>query len=69
MRSKEVKHITGDGTEQTFTRLYADEGKALTLDGETVWNCVDVPPNEVDQWQEIDAPEEPEKDYSGLLEE
>lgn len=37
MRTKTVKHITGDGTEQTFIRLFSDEGKVLTNDdGKTV---------------------------------
>ena len=57
MTTKNVKHILGNGEEQNFVRLYADEGKALTNDGgETVWNCIDV--QSADGWTEIDAPEE-----------
>lgn len=61
MQTKEVKHITGDGVETTFTRLFADEGKALTKDGESFWNCIDVLPEEVNDWREVDAPDEPEE--------
>ena len=60
MTTKNVKHILGNGEEQEYIRLYADEGKALTNDGgETVWNCIDV--LSADGWTEIDAPE-PEKE-------
>ena len=58
MRTKEVKHITGDGVETIFARLYADDGKALTKDNEEFWNCIDVLPDEVDGWYEVDAPEQ-----------
>jgi len=52
MTTKEVKHITGDGEEQTFIRLTADSGKVLTNDGgETVWNCIDIESS--DGWTEI----------------
>lgn len=61
MRTKEVKHITGDGTETTFTRLYADEGKVLTRDDKSFWNCIDVLPEDVSDWREVDAPDEPEE--------
>lgn len=57
MKTKEVKHIAGDGQQRTFVRLFADEGKVLTNDnGKTVWSCVDVP--SADGWAEIDAPSE-----------
>ena len=57
MTQKNVKHILGTGEEQSFVRLYAGEGKALTNDGgATVWNCIDV--QSADGWTEIDAPEE-----------
>lgn len=58
MRTKEVKHIAGDGTETTFTRLFADEGKVLT-NGTDFFNCVDV--QSADGWSEIDAPAEDEE--------
>lgn len=58
MQTKEVKHITGDGVETIFTRLYADDGKALTKDDESFWNCIDVLPDEVNDWREVDAPQE-----------
>lgn len=55
MTTKNVKHIYGDGTENDYVRLTADEGKALT-EGTSEWNCVDVLPKDVDKWSEIDAP-------------
>ncbi len=55
MTTKNVKHILGDGTEIDYVRLTADEGKALT-DGTSEWNCVDVLPEDVGKWSEIDAP-------------
>ena len=55
MTTKNVKHILGDGTEIDYVRLTADEGKVLT-DGAFEWNCVDVLPEDVDKWNEIDAP-------------
>ena len=55
MTNKNVKHILGDGTELAYVRLIADEGKALT-DGTSEWNCVDVLPEDVGKWSEIDAP-------------
>ena len=55
MTTKNVKHILGDGTEIDYVRLTADEGKVLT-DGTSEWNCVDVLPEDVDKWNEIDAP-------------
>lgn len=54
MRTKEVKHIAGDGTETTFTRLFADEGKVLT-NGTDFYNCVDV--LSADGWREVDEDE------------
>lgn len=55
MITKNVKHIYGNGTEIDYVRLTADEGKVLT-DGTSEWNCVDVLPEDVDKWSEIDAP-------------
>jgi len=55
MTTKEVKHIYGNGVEQSFIRLFADSGKVLTNDnGETIWNCIDV--TDITGWVEIDAP-------------
>ena len=59
MTTKNVKHILGDGTEIDYVRLTADEGKVLT-DGTNEWNCVDVLPEDVGKWSEIDAPSEDE---------
>ena len=55
MTTKNVKHIYGDGTEIAYVRWTADEGKVLT-DGTRDRNCVDVLPDDVDMWREIDAP-------------
>lgn len=66
MTSKIVKHILGNGDEQTYTRLYADEGKALT-DGTNIYGCVDVDANDVANWTEIDEPE-PDMDEEEILE-
>ena len=73
MTTKNVKHIYGDGTEIDYVRLIADEGKVLT-DGTNEWNCVDVPPEDVGKWREIDAPivddeDATEADYLAALNE
>lgn len=73
MTTKNVKHIHGDGTEIAYVRLTADEGKVLT-DGTSEWNCVDVLPEDVDKWSEIDAPvledeDATEADYLAALNE
>ena len=67
MTTKNVKHIYGDGTEIDCVRLTADAGKALT-DGTNEWNCVDVLPEDVGKWSEIDAPvtDEPISDTKAL---
>ena len=71
MTTKNVKHIYGDDTEIDYVRLTADEGKVLT-DGAFEWNCVDVPPEDVGKWSEIDAPapedeDTTEADYKAAL--
>ena len=40
----------------TLARLVADEGKALTQDGEKFTSCIDV--DSADGWYEVDAPAE-----------
>ena len=67
MTTKNVKHIYGDGTEVDCVRLTADEGKVLT-NGTNEWNCVDVLPEDVGKWSEIDAPvtDEPISDTEAL---
>lgn len=67
MTTKNVKHIYGDDTEIDYVRLIADEGKMLT-NGTNEWNCVDVLPEEVGKWSEIDAPvtDEPISDTEAL---
>ena len=61
MTTKNVKHIYGDDTEIAYVRLTADEGKMLT-DGTSEWNCVDVLPEDVGKWSEIDAPAPEDED-------
>ena len=61
MTTKNVKHILGDGTEIDYVRLTADEVKVLT-DGTSEWNCVDVLPEDVGKWCEIDAPAPEDED-------
>lgn len=41
-------------------RLIADEGRALTQDGEILYQCIDT--ESVDGWYEVDAPEEENKE-------
>ena len=54
MTIKTVKRTFGNGTTETRVLLTADEGKALTNDGETLFNCVEVV--SADGWTEVDAP-------------
>lgn len=73
MTIKTVTRTYGDGTTETRVLLTADEGKALT-NGASEWNCVDVLPDEVGNWSEIDAPivddeEATEADYLAALNE
>ena len=66
MTTKNVKHILGDGTEIAYVRLTADDGKVLT-DGTSEWNCVDILPEDVDKWREVDAAtDEPISDTEAL---
>ena len=67
MTTKDVKHIYGNGSEIVYVRLIADDNKVLT-DGTNEWNCVDVLPDDVGKWSEIDAPaaDEPISDTEAL---
>ena len=66
MTIKTVKRTFGNGTTETRVLLTADEGKALTNDGETLFNCVEVVSS--DGWTEVDAPatDEPISDTEAL---
>ena len=66
MTIKTAKHTYGNGTTETRVLLTADEGKALTNDGETLFNCVEVV--SADGWTEVDAPatDEPISDTEAL---
>ena len=66
MTIKTVTRTFGDGTTELRILLTADEGKALTNDGETLFNCVEVV--SADGWTEVDAPatDEPISDTEAL---
>ena len=63
---KNVKRTYGNGTTETRVLLTADDGKALTNDGETLFNCVET--TSADGWTEVDAPaaDEPISDTEAL---
>ena len=52
-----VSPVKPDCEHTTLFRLVADEGKALTKDGENLTACVDT--DSAEGWYEVDAPEEP----------
>ena len=52
MKQTEVKYTYGNGTTETRIRLYADEGKAVTQDGKTLYGSIDV--LSADGWYEVD---------------
>lgn len=66
MTIKTVTRTYGDGTTESRILLTADDGKALTNDGETLWNCVET--TSADGWTEVDAPatDEPISDTEAL---
>ena len=51
-----VSPVKPEGECTEMYRLIADENKCLTLDGENLYNCVDVESTE--GWYEVDAPED-----------
>ena len=60
-----VKRTYGNSTTESRILLTADEGKALTNDGETLFNCVEVV--SADGWTEVDvATDEPISDTEAL---
>ena len=65
MTIKNVTRTYGNGTTELRMLLTADEGKALTNDGETLWNCVET--TSADGWTEVDAAtDEPISDAEAL---
>ena len=42
----------------TLSRLIADDNKMLTTDGENLIICIDIENYEVENWYEVDAPED-----------
>ena len=67
MTTKNLKHTYAAATQTDYVRLTADEGKVLT-NGTNEWNCVDVLPEDVGKWSEIDTPamDEPISDTEAL---
>ena len=62
---KTGKRTYGNGTTETRALLTAEAGKALTNDGETLFNCVEVV--SADGWTEVDAAtDEPISDAEAL---
>lgn len=55
MTTVEKTYHYGNGTDKTMIRIYADEGKAVTQDGKTLWKSIDV--ESTDGWYEVDDPE------------
>lgn len=55
-----VSPIKPEGECTEMYRLIADEGKALTKDGENFTACTDT--DTADGWYEVDAPEEEAED-------
>jgi len=51
MRQETVKYTYGNGTTETRIRLYADQGKAVTQDGKTLYGSIDV--LSADGWYEV----------------
>ena len=52
MRQTTVKYTYGNGVTETRIRLYADQGKAVTQDGKTLYGSIDV--LSADGWYEVD---------------
>lgn len=52
MKQTNVTYTYGNGTTETRIRLYADQGKAVTQDGKTLYGSIDV--LSADGWYEVD---------------
>ena len=52
MKQINVTYTYGNGTTETRIRLYADQGKAVTQDGKTLYGSIDV--LSADGWYEVD---------------
>lgn len=66
MTTTEKIYHYGNGTTKTMTRIYADEGKAVTQDGKTLWKSIDV--ESTDGWYEVDDPDEDEASIEDIAE-
>ena len=62
-----VSPVRPEGEYEPMYRLVADEGMALTKDGENLTSCADV--ESVEGWYEVEAPEgeATEEDYLDAL--
>jgi hypothetical protein len=52
MKLVNVTYTYGDGKTEQRVRLYADQGKAVTQDGKTLYGSIDV--LSADGWYEVD---------------
>lgn len=66
MTTEQVIYRYGNGTTETKTRIRAAEGKAVTLDGVTLWGSIDV--DSTDGWYEVDDPNDTDATDSDILE-
>lgn len=55
MTTREVTYTYGDGRTEVKTRIYADEGKAVTADGQNFYGSIDV--DSTEGWYEVDDPD------------
>ena len=62
MTAKNKIYTYGDGSTKMMTRIRADDGKAVTNDGVTLWKSIDV--ESVDGWYEVDDPSEEDEDVT-----
>ena len=52
MKQESIVYRYGNGVEKERIRLRADDGKALTQDGVTLWGSIDF--DSIDGWREVD---------------
>lgn len=55
MTTREVTYTYGNGNVEIKTRIIADEGKAVTNDGENFYGSIDV--DSTEGWYEVDDPD------------
>lgn len=62
MKQTNVIYTYGNGTTETRIRLYADQGKAVTQDGKTMYGSIDV--LSADGWYEVPDPIEQDEEVT-----